>query len=104
MVVVAAQMQFASARLVPKQFFQQRIKKLYFRTSLKMPIGINAWMSMECHWQDAFTTVKIMLTAKLTASLSSRAALPIVPVRLVKLQLLLYESYRMTLFKSFEFI
>ena len=69
-----------------------------------MPIGINVWLPMECHWQDAFTTVKIMLIAKLTVSLSSKAVLPIVPARSVKLQLLLYESYRMTLFKSFEFI
>ena len=69
-----------------------------------MPIGINVWISMECPWQDAFTTVKIMLIVKVIVSLSSKAALPIVPARLVKLQLLLYESYRITLFKSFEFI
>ena len=69
-----------------------------------MPIGINVWISMECLWQDAFTTVKIMLIAKMIVSLSSKTAPPIVPVRLVKLPLLLYESYRMTLFKSFEFI
>ena len=52
-----------------------------------MPIGINAWISMECPWQDAFTTVKIMVIAKVTVSLSSKAALPIVPARSVKLQL-----------------
>ena len=58
-----------------------------------MRIGINAWISMECLWQDAFTTVKIMLIAKLTVSLSSKASLPIVPVRLVKLQLLSFKLY-----------
>ena len=58
-----------------------------------MPIGINVWISMECPWQDAFTTVKIMLIAKVIVSLSSKASLPIVPARLVKLQPLLYESY-----------
>ena len=61
-----------------------------------MTIGINVWISMECPWQDAFTTVKIMLIAKMIVSLSSKAALPIAPVRFVKLRLIPNESYQMT--------
>ena len=52
--------------------------------SPKMTIGINVWMSMECHWQDAFIIVKITVIAKMNVSLSSKAALPIVPARLVQ--------------------
>ena len=49
----------------------------------KMRIGIIASMSMGRLWQDAFTIVKIMVTVKITVSLSSKAALPIAPVRFV---------------------
>ena len=49
--------------------------------SLKMPTGTNAWMSMECLWQDAFTIVKITVIAKMNASLSSKAVLRIVLAR-----------------------
>ena len=70
----------------------------------KMSTGINALMSMEWLWQDAFTIATIAVTVKMIVSLSSKVVLPIVPARSVKLQLLLYESYRMTLFKSFKFI
>ena len=47
-----------------------------------MKTGISVSISMGCLWQGAFTTVKIMVIAKMTVSLSSKAALPIVLVRL----------------------
>ena len=91
MVVLAAQMQFVSARLVSSHFKQKKIEELYLRMSPKTSTGIIVLMLMECPWQDAFTTATIMVTAKLIVLLSSKAALPIVPVRLVKLQSLLYD-------------
>ena len=84
MVVVAVQMQFASVRLVLQHFNLYEIKQLYFRMSPKTSTGINVWISMECLWQDAFTTVKMTVIAKMNVSLSSKATLPIVPARLVK--------------------
>ena len=52
--------------------------------SRKTLTGINAWIPMECLWQDAFTTVKIMVIAKMNVSLSSKAELPIVHARSVE--------------------
>ena len=48
-----------------------------------MTIGINVWISMECPWQGVFTTVQIMLIARMIVLLSSKASLPIVPARSV---------------------
>ena len=41
-------------------------------------------MTLECPWDDAFTSVKITVIAKMTVCLSSKTTLPIVPVRFVE--------------------
>ena len=67
-----------------------------------MPTGINALMSMECLWQDAFTIVKITVTVKMIVFLSSKAKLLIVPARLVKLQYNLYSITYTVMLYSFN--
>ena len=64
-----------------------------------MLIGINVWTSMECPWQDAFTIATKTVIAKMNVSHSSKAALPIVPARLVN-----KNSNNMTLFWWLKFI
>ena len=66
-----------------------------------MPTGINALMSMECLWQDAFTIATITVTVKMIVLLSSKAKLLIVPARLVKLQYNLYSITYTVILYSF---
>ena len=74
-----------------------KIKKLSIRMFRKMQTGISVSMSMGCLWQDAFTIVKIMVIARMTVSLNSKAALPIALVRFVGLGLIQNDSFQIKL-------